>query len=452
MMATLPGCRFPGAARALGLCALLLGFALALPRFAGAQGAGDDVTFTKQPLFRIPFQTDPNERTRLQTVWLYVSNDQGKTWHPSSKVAPAEAAFMFNAPKDGLYWFTVRTVDVDNRAFPVSMEGAKPGLKVIVDSTPPAITLRSLPIREGQVGVDWDIQEDNPELASFTLEARAQGVAEWTPIRPEPSITGNHYWRPASAGTYEVQLRLRDRAGNDGLGRTTVQTGPEARFVSENATAPPGTAVRMVNSKRFTLNYEITEVGKSGISAAELWSTPDGRFWQKHSEQKKSDGKEVRPPYEVNVEKEGLYGFTLLIRSGVGLSLQAPQAGDPPQVWVEVDLTPPVVRVTKVDVGRGPQAGSLAINWSATDKNLGRQPITLSYAEKPDGTWNPIIANRENTGSYIWRMPPDVPSQVYLKVEATDRAGNVGSAETSKPIIVDLVLPKVEIKDIAPNK
>ena len=453
MMARLPGRRFPGATRALGLCSLLLVSALVFPRLGLAQGGADDVTFTKQPLFRIPFQTDPAQANRLKDVWLYVSNDQGKSWHPNSKVAPAEAAFMYNAPKDGLYWFTVRTVDADNRAFPVSMENARPGLKVIVDSTPPTVTLRAASARDGQIGVDWAIQEDNPEIGSFTLAARLHVTTEWLPVRPEPSMTGNYYWKPTAPGTYEVQLRLRDRAGNDGVGRATLQLGQETRISSDHPpSAPPGTAVRMVNSKRITLNYEVTAVGKSGISAAELWSTPDGRFWQKYSEQKRSEGKEVRPPYEVNVEKEGLYGFTLLIRSGVGLSVQASQAGDPPQVWVEVDLTQPVVRVTKVDVGRGPQAGSLNIQWTATDKNLGRQPITLSYAEKAEGPWTPIVANRENTGSYLWRMPDEVPSQLFIKVEAIDRAGNVGAAETSKPIVVDLLLPKVEIKDIAPNK
>jgi hypothetical protein len=252
---------------------------------------------------------------------------------------------------------------------------------------------------------------------------------------------------------------LRDRGGNDGLARPViVQGGSGTTGSAPIATeptgpqAPAGTAVRMVNSKRFNLNYEVTKVGKSGISAVELWSTPDGRRWEKFSEQKRTEGNELRPPYEVNVEKEGLYGFTLVLRSGVGLSIQAPQAGDPPQVWVEVDLTKPAVRITRVEVGRGPESGSLTIFWTATDKNLGRTPITISFTDRPDGQWTTISANRENTGQFVWRMPPDVPSQVYLRVEAIDRAGNVGSAETGKPVIVDLVLPSVEIKDVAPNK
>jgi hypothetical protein len=441
------------AARILGFCSLLLLSVLAGPTPSAAQDAASDVTYTKQPLFRIPFQTDPNDR-RIKQVWLYVSSDQGHSWHPNSNVKPEEGAFMFNATRDGLYWFSVRTVDLDDRAFPVTMTGAKPGLKVIVDSTPPAITLRPLPQRDGQYGVSWEIQEDNPDWLSFALEARPQGIGDWTPIQAEASPNGSTYWKPNSTGPLEVRLRLRDKAGNDGLGRTLMQGSQEnqAPIETPNTPAPAGTAVRMVNSKRFTLNYEVTKIGKSGVSAVELWSTPDGRRWEKLSEQKRTEGNEIRPPYEVNVEKEGLYGFTLVLRSGVGLSVQSPQAGDPPQVWVEVDLTKPVVRITKVDVGRGPQAGSLAIHWTATDKNLGRTPITISFADKPDGQWTQIIANRENTGQYIWRMPPDVPSQVYLRVEAVDRAGNVGSAETGKPVIVDLVLPTIEIKDVAPNK
>jgi hypothetical protein len=423
-----------------------------LASHALAQDTGD-VTFTKQTLFKIPFQTDQNGG-RVKQVYLYTSTDLGKNWHPHSNVGPQVGHFMFNAPKDGLYWFSVRTVDEDNRAFPLTMEGARPGLKVIVDTQPPVITLRQVAPRDGQTGIEWDIQEDNPDFSSFALEYRAPNASEWTPLRPEtPGLLGTYFWKPAAAGAVEVRLHLKDRAGNEGLGRATVQAAAENRLVSENpgnSSVPPGTAVRMVNTKHFSLNYEVREVGKSGLSAVELWVTADGRKWDKHSEKKRTEGQELRPPYEVNVDKEGLYGFTLIVKSGVGLSVQAPQAGDPPQVWVEVDLTRPVVHINRVDVGRGAEAGSLTIHWSATDKNLGRQPITLSYSEKPEsGSWTTIAANRENIGRYVWRMPADVPYQFYIRVEAIDRAGNVGTAETTKPINIDLAVPKVDIIDIA---
>ncbi len=110
---------------------------------------------------------------------------------------------------------------------------------------------------------------------------------------------------------------------------------------------------------------------------------------------------------------------------------------------MEVDLTKPVVKLLDVEIGRSPETGNLTITWTATDKHLGRQPITLSYAEKPEGPWTPIVSNLENTGRYVWRMPDGVPFQFLVRVEATDRAGNVGSAETPKPVAVDLAQPKI---------
>jgi hypothetical protein len=38
-----------------------------------------------------------------------------------------------------------------------------------------------------------------------------------------------------------------------------------------------------------------------------------------------------------------------------------------------------------------------------------------------------------------------VPYQFYVRVEAVDRAGNVGGDETRKPVIVDLSQPKVQV-------
>ncbi|GIW82108.1 MAG: hypothetical protein KatS3mg105_3915 [Gemmatales bacterium] len=239
-----------------------------------------------------------------------------------------------------------------------------------------------------------------------------------------------------------------DRAGN--LDEATIVVADQA----EVTTAQPrprtdGPAnVRLVNSKRIKLDYKVEEVGRSGISVVELWLTRDGRNWQKFSEDRSA-----KSPYVIDVPGEGLYGFTLVVQSGVGLSDSPPQVGDKPQVWVEVDLTKPDVRLKGIEVGRGYDAGNLTINWSASDKNLAERPIRLTYAEKPDdNNWKLIAENLENTGRYVWRMPVDVPYRFYVRVEAADRAGNIGVAETTQSIIVDLAKPKGIIVDVAPGQ
>src|SRR5205823_3171757 len=152
------------------------------------------------------------------------------------------------------------------------------------------------------------------------------------------------------------------------------------------------------------------------------------------------------------VNDEGVYGFTVLARSGVGLGERPPQAGDRPQVWVEVDLTKPVVQLQQVIVGQGAEKGKLTVLWTATDKNLDRTPITISYAEQAAGPWAPMTAGKvANNGRFVWEMPPAVPYQFYVKVEATDAAGNVGEAVTTEMVKVDLSQPKVQILGVQPG-
>jgi hypothetical protein len=210
--------------------------------------------------------------------------------------------------------------------------------------------------------------------------------------------------------------------------------------------APHGPAVRMVNSKRINLNYEIKDVGPSGISGVELWFTQDSRTWKKY------EGTTQRqPPYTAEVNEEGLYGFTLVARSGVGLGKEPPQAGDLPQVWVEVDLSKPVVTVTSTETGITNKSPSLTVRWTVQDKNLSLRPVTLSYAELPDGPWTPIAANLENTGQHVWPLPATAPRRFYVRVEATDLVGNVGTAQTPTPVTIDLSQPSISILTVEPS-
>jgi hypothetical protein len=432
-------------------CALAL--ALCLADFCAAQAPPSDTTYTRFSVFRIPFQTEPGER-RLKEIQLYVSTDLGQTWQSVVKSAPEQHFFDFRAQHDGIFWFAVRTVDLEGRAFPATMDGAKPGLKVFVDTQPPIVHVRNLPQRDGEVGVEWEIKDDNLDPASIRLEYRIAGSTDWIPLAGELAASGQRYWKPATNGTVEVRLRARDRADNWNEDKTTIGaagfngTAPPITPSESTGPKPAESGIRLVNSKRIGLNYEIKDKGPSGVSVVELWYTQDagGRNWQKYRE----ETGDVHPPFMVDVNGEGLYGFTLVVRSGVGLGERPPQVGDQPQVWVEVDLTKPIVRLGSVEVGRGHDAGRLAITWTATDKNLGRQPISLSYAEQAAGPWTPIAANIENTGRYIWQMPTGVPYRFFVRVEATDGAGNSSTADTQTPVIVDLAQPKGVILNVQP--
>jgi hypothetical protein len=423
---------------------------LVLVGAAVAQGADDvRVSPTKDRTFRIPFQTQPGDR-RLREIQLYYSMDQGRTWRQYATATPDQGYFQqFTAPQDGMYWFAVRTVDLQGRINPPTDDGLRAGLKVLVDTQRPIVNLRGLTARDGHVGVEWEARDENLDINTLRLEYQVQGGTQWQPVRTELIATGQAYWIPITNAPLEVRLTVSDTAGNVGEARLALAAPGPASAGNAYPPPPPGNpppaqpAMRYVNNKRINLNYKLDDVGPSG-AIVELWYTRDGRNWQKYSEDKNP-----QPPYIVDVHDEGVYGFTLVVRSGVGIGDKPPQVGDPPQIWVEVDLTKPQVRLLNVDVGRGIDAGNMTITWTATDKNMARQPITLSYAEQPDGPWTTIASTLDNTGRYVWRMPPTgVPFKMLVRVEAVDKAGNIGSAITTEHVKVDLSRPKVSILDV----
>jgi hypothetical protein len=206
---------------------------------------------------------------------------------------------------------------------------------------------------------------------------------------------------------------------------------------SQKAQAADPVPTMLVNSRRIKLNYSVADVGPSGVSAVELWATRDGRTWQRYSNEPPPAG-----PLVVQVAEEGRYGFTIVVRSGAGLTSPPPETGDAPQLWVEVDETKPLVKIKDVHVGTGRDAGTLYVNYTASDIHLTPRPVSISMSTKKDGPWTPIASGLENTGVYGWELPKDLPYQFYVRVEAEDRAGNVGAYVTSEPVKVDLARPR----------
>ncbi len=190
--------------------------------------------------------------------------------------------------------------------------------------------------------------------------------------------------------------------------------------------------IRMVNTKRVTLNYELKDMDNSGISGVELWRTRDAHSWERGE-----IVAQTNHSFSVEVKDEGLHGFTLLARNGADAGKEGPIPGDQPQVWVMVDFTKPVVQITGVEVAHSGKNSNIQIHWTARDKNLGFRPITLSYAEQSDGPWTKIAAGVENSGQYEWQPPAGAPHHVFVRVEAADMAGNVASVQTPNALRLD---------------
>jgi hypothetical protein len=208
-----------------------------------------------------------------------------------------------------------------------------------------------------------------------------------------------------------------------------------------------------VNIKEVDLEYELTRTGPSGIGSVDLWWTlDDGQTWEKapNPEVKDlvKDGLQTRYQRTVALlEGDRVYGFSLVVKSRAGLGKAPPKAGDVPEVRIELDTTPPLAQLfsprqdpTKKD--------NLILSWKASDKNLTDKPITLEWAERPDGTWQTIAADIVDSGQYSWRPAPGMPVQVYLRLRVRDQAGNESVAVTPEPQLIDLTEPEGHLVNV----
>ncbi len=216
--------------------------------------------------------------------------------------------------------------------------------------------------------------------------------------------------------------------------------------VGSSQTLGGNTALQMISTKRFRLDYAINAIDPSGVAKVDLWMTRDnGREWTLWG----SDPDSVSP-FPVQVNDEGRYGFRVVIHSKDGLTGQGPSRGDPPDMYVHVDSQPPLAKITSVPYGRGNEAGRLVVNWSVSDPFISLRPIRLSYSRGATGPWTVIEDGLRNVGRYVWKVEPNVPERIFLKIEATDQAGNVGVHQLSQSIDISGLVPRGTIRGVVP--
>ena len=202
---------------------------------------------------------------------------------------------------------------------------------------------------------------------------------------------------------------------------------------------------QLINSTHVVLDYRIDQVGPSGVSKVEIWMTPDeGRTWQRLCEVPNH-----RSPAEFDLPREGVYGVCVVVTNGNSISDPPPSSGTVPDWWIEVDTTRPVAQLQSVRPGAAEDAGTLLITWAASDKNLSGEPIDLYYATSREGPWMAIGRGLRNDGAYRWQAPHDGVGKYFIRMDVTDRAGNLTRCETPEAVVLDLMHPKAKVLGVS---
>ena len=201
------------------------------------------------------------------------------------------------------------------------------------------------------------------------------------------------------------------------------------------------------SSKSFELDYAIVNDPGAPIASIELWGTLDqGKTWERWGVDADRES-----PFDIEVETEGLFGFRMVIVGSNGLASRRPLPGDSADSWIQVDTSLPRARILSALAGKSSDAGSLVIEYQAIDEHFIDRPISLYYSETVQGPWVPITQGAKNQGRFAWAGESHLPEKVYLKLQATDAAGNVGEHVLDLPVDVQSAAPRGKIQGFRPR-
>ena len=227
----------------------------------------------------------------------------------------------------------------------------------------------------------------------------------------------------------------------------TTDQAPESvvERLSQTPKTESSAATQIIGTKRFRLDYGIDAIDPSGVARVDLWTTLDGINWNAWGSDPNNQS-----PFPVEVQNDGRYGFRIVVHSKDGLTGQGPSSGDDADIWILIDTQSPLTQISSVPYGRGEEAGRLVINYSVTDDQLTLRPITLAYAASPQGPWTLIGEGLRNESRYVWKPGVQVPEQIYLRIDALDKAGNVGIHVLNQAIDVSGLVPRGTIRGVSP--
>jgi hypothetical protein len=185
----------------------------------------------KKPEVLIEYELKNMGRAGIQTLNLWLTRDDGKTWelHATTE-APRENPLangrMVRAielpHEDGVYGIIL---SAKNRA---GMEKAKPRpgdapqFRLELDMNPPTAQLFKVsfdPKYPNELLLRWKAEDKNLTPRPICLEWAAQRDGPWTPIVQNGENTGSYRWLPPEQSPTEVflRLRVRDLAGNESI-------------------------------------------------------------------------------------------------------------------------------------------------------------------------------------------------------------------------------------------
>ncbi len=288
--------------------------------------------------------------------------------------------------------------------------------------------------------VSWRSQDPHLEARGTTLLYSSDGGTSWVVFAQAQPASGSYEWKiPQVVDGRQILLRarVRDRAGNTGQGQLGRELRIGIKTLQLVLVGPLVTSTRAV-----TLTYKALSLDpRAKLAWIQLYISADGVNWTKGPRQ--VDRLTGSLPYTLPAN--GRFGLILQAADTLGNIESAPGRGAQAEITIEVDSTPPIVRLKgfdQRDVYHG--RTSYTIRWDKLiDNNLGDKPVSLAYQRAPSSKWVAIAENLPDSQSYLWTVPGS--GSYRIKLMAKDRMGNQAEATSAHSLVVSTKPPVVTI-------
>jgi len=284
---------------------------------------------------------------------------------------------------------------------------------------------------------------DLPAVKMPETRSPAKSADELYKIPDPPSAPVD---MPAIKPPMDIAQPVVPAAGTNSALKPTEMSIPDLppgykRMESSAAKPSTGGSPPILNTRTCTVNYQVD--GPARLSTRiDFWATPDGgKTWVPVK-----DSSGGGPPAKLILPGDGVWGIR--IRPGGGL--RPPEPLEEPDCVVEVDTVKPAVTLAPPTVAV--EEGIMVIGWTASDKNLMGNSINLYYTTKPEGPWEVIVSGYKNEGAYRWSLPTTLTGPVYLRAEASDRAGNTGRYDLPTPVALESGKQRVKVIGVGPGQ
>jgi tetratricopeptide (TPR) repeat protein len=192
---------------------------------------------------------------------------------------------------------------------------------------------------------------------------------------------------------------------------------------------------------RFNIKYTVRDIGGAGPKSVEFYMTTDmGKTWTLYGEDP-----DARSPMMVQVDGDGVYGFTTVGTDHVGNREREPVSGTRPETVIIVDRTPPTAHWLAPTASGLLAPEGVEFAWEGADDHLPAAPVTIEYSVDNEVNWTILKDRLSAKGRFNWKPTQGVGGSISYRLKIRDSAGNKRLVKCQYKTILDDVPPTVSI-------